>query len=64
MRARRTAKTTEKTNRGIYLPKALDNELVAAAERDDCSISRYVARAIKAAIEAQKRRLGAEDVAA
>jgi post-segregation antitoxin (ccd killing protein) len=61
MRARRT-KVIEKTNRGIYIPKELDNELVAAAERDDCSISKYVERAIKAAIEAKRR--AAQDVAA
>jgi predicted HicB family RNase H-like nuclease len=61
---RRTAKKIEMTNRGIYLTRELDNELVASAEREECSISSFVARAIKAAVDAQKRKRFPEDEAA
>ena len=40
-------KTSNKT-RGIYLPRALDQRLVAQAEREDRSVSKIVKLAVQA----------------
>jgi hypothetical protein len=53
-----------KTNRGVYLDLALDDEMRIAAARERVSISRFISDAVRVAIAKQKRRLSAEDVAA